>query len=676
MPKKEPVLRYKGQSSSAVGTRSTISASLEATDHGLLLGLTDDDHPQYAAIAQDETITGDWTVTGELDVSGGTFTLPTAAPDADSVNVSVSGEGSNASYSRSDHTHNLDEAIAPTWTSGHTFEATTSMRDVLPQSNDAYDLGDSTHWWNQMFVSQINAAVFAEEQITLLGGWLYVSHDAGTFAVDVETSDTTVDFGKAMTQNDFVVIKAYDASDTIKTEYMQVGTLVTGTEYNVTRDLASAHGTDPNWVAGTPFAVLGQTGDGRIELNAYDAPRIQIFTQDDATTYSNTTEYLRIGEMNGSYGSDAANEWGLGVGDYSNGDYMTFNTTDGFSLGAGGNDVTMNTNGINIYYDTGDAQERLSFYEKGGASDPNCYIQGIIDTSAGSSAFLVVNRNNGDTLSAETRLTGYDADGTYGSCSAFFKTTHYEGVSLEYPNMEFGISNYGSRIVSGANSTDYGVLFGYEGDVMWSLLRNSGKTAFQQRMYSTTVAHGITDEVDTDVFGIMRKSLEDAGGLFIGGYRDSDGSAGFALNLHGNLGEAADTTHSASGVGVVNIAAQVTNGSTGLAAVGTNGNVLSIRNYTNTVAIFDAEGDLHLDGSTSSYDEFDDASAIQSLAQGLAQKWNSTLEFNFDKLRDMGVISGGTPDRPFVSTKRLNALLMGAIGQLYDRVQQLERMVT
>ena len=38
-------------------------------DHGLLLGLTDDDHSQYAEIAAAETITADWTHTGRLTIN-------------------------------------------------------------------------------------------------------------------------------------------------------------------------------------------------------------------------------------------------------------------------------------------------------------------------------------------------------------------------------------------------------------------------------------------------------------------------------------------------------------------------------------------------------------------------------------------------------------------------------
>jgi len=40
-------------------------------DHGLLGGLGDDDHPQYAALAQNETVTGAWTFDAQIDADGG-----------------------------------------------------------------------------------------------------------------------------------------------------------------------------------------------------------------------------------------------------------------------------------------------------------------------------------------------------------------------------------------------------------------------------------------------------------------------------------------------------------------------------------------------------------------------------------------------------------------------------
>jgi len=79
----------------------------------------------------------------------------------------------------------------------------------------------------------------------------------------------------------WVLVRSYDAVlETPAAEYIAVGSLLHYTTYHVTRDVDGSGAND--WAAGTPFLVLGEEGDGRIELNAYDTPRIQILQQGDA----------------------------------------------------------------------------------------------------------------------------------------------------------------------------------------------------------------------------------------------------------------------------------------------------------------------------------------------------------------------------------------------------------
>lgn len=251
--------------------------------------------------------------------------------------------GAGAGISVSADAVAIDTAANLTWTGTHAFQATTTTRTIIPEATDTYDLGSSTRLWNQAYISQINAVVFAEQTAQLLGGWLIVPADAGSLAADVASVATTVNFGKAMTPGHFVLIRAHDSGGVVKAEYLQVGTLVSGTTYNVTRDLAAAHGTDPAWPAGTPFAVLGTTGNGRIELNAYDTPRISIIRQGAA--YNAQTEVVRVGDLNGAFGI-GSELYGLGVGDYSGGNYLRYDPTNGFVLKAGAGAVTLDTNGL------------------------------------------------------------------------------------------------------------------------------------------------------------------------------------------------------------------------------------------------------------------------------------------------------------------------------------------
>jgi hypothetical protein len=265
-----------------------------------------------------------------------------ATPDvAASVGVLASSPLASTG-SGADVTISLNTAANITWTGLHTFQATMTTRNLLPELTDTYDIGSSARLYRKGYLSELDALIFAEQTISLVGGWLVIPKDQGTFPTDVAAADTAIDFGDAMTAGHLVVIRA-----ALKVEYLQVGALVSGTTYAVTRDLDGSGAND--WPAGTVYMVLGTTGDGRIELNAYDTPRISIMRQGAA--YNLNTEVLRLGDLSGVFGV-GAEAWGLGVGDYAGGKYLVY---DGSSLileggtvrtGAGAQRVEMSADGL------------------------------------------------------------------------------------------------------------------------------------------------------------------------------------------------------------------------------------------------------------------------------------------------------------------------------------------
>lgn len=216
-----------------------------------------------------------------------------------------------------------------TWSGLHVFQQNLTTRSIFPELTDTYDLGSSTLLWRKGWLSELDTIIFSEQTITLLGGWLMITKDQGTFETDVAAGATTIDFGKTMIPNDFLIIRT-----SLQVEYIRVGTLVSGTTYNVTRNL---DGSGANaWVAGTPWACLGQSGNGRIELNAYDTPRIQLLVQGAA--YNLQSEVLRIGDLNG-YGDYATAIYGLAIGEYGASlPNLTFDTTNGVRLRIGTTD--------------------------------------------------------------------------------------------------------------------------------------------------------------------------------------------------------------------------------------------------------------------------------------------------------------------------------------------------
>jgi hypothetical protein len=208
---------------------------------------------------------------------------------------------------------------------------------LVPSASEAYDLGSETKLWRKAFVSQMQATLFSKETQSLYGGWLAVTKNAGTFAAGVVPLATTVDFGQAMTANQFVLVRAVDRTGAISSEYMKVVSLSTGTTYNVTRDLAGTGAKD--WPEGTPYAVRGVAGDGWVELNAFDTPRMSVFTQGSA--YNNSVENIRIGHLAGMPNSSS------GIGVYM-GDSSNYFRWDGTNLKVIGADATLDNSGLTL----------------------------------------------------------------------------------------------------------------------------------------------------------------------------------------------------------------------------------------------------------------------------------------------------------------------------------------
>jgi hypothetical protein len=181
---------------------------------------------------------------------------------------------------------------------------------------------------------------------------------------------------------------------------------------------------------------------------------------------------------------------------------------------------------------------------------------------------------------------------------------------------------------------------------------------------SSDVNQPNTDGAEADTYGRIQKAESTAGGLLVRGLKDADGVAGLALNLNGRLGEAADTTKSTSAVGVVVLTAQVTDGGTGIADVGSDGNLVVIRNNVTARFIFDAEGSAHSDVEWTTFDEHDDLALLDALEDA----FGGFLDERRAVLERLGVAQfDERPGHAMVNWSRLAMLLTGAIRQLAQR---------
>ncbi len=182
---------------------------------------------------------------------------------------------------------------------------------------------------------------------------------------------------------------------------------------------------------------------------------------------------------------------------------------------------------------------------------------------------------------------------------------------------------------------------------------------------SSDANHGMTDLAETDTFGFFVKPGSGAdGGLGIRGLSDVTQ----AVSIFG-LGVTDDTTKTTAGRGYVELLAGKKSG-TGAGNVGSDANMVVIRNYGTTRFIFDAEGSGHSDIEWTTFDEHDDLALLDSLEASFGQ----FAEGHRGELERLGIARyderGG---HAMVNWTRLSMLLVGATRQIGQRLDRYER---
>ena len=197
---------------------------------------------------------------------------------------------------------------------------------------------------------------------------------------------------------------------------------------------------------------------------------------------------------------------------------------------------------------------------------------------------------------------------------------------------------------------------------------------------SSDVAHGVTDNTETDTFAAFRKDSASAGGLRLSGYLAT--GAKRALNLTGSITDEADTTHTAAAVGVVHADASLKSG-TGTTVIATNGNLFVVSSNTSARFIVDAEGDTFQDGTAgTAYADYDDpmlALAVEHHInpKGVSDFFQQYTAYNKQTLVDAGILAPDGPDgsRGFMNMSALTRLAVGSAWQLGIKAQQQQQRI-
>ena len=196
--------------------------------------------------------------------------------------------------------------------------------NVVPDSSFKRDLGADTLRWRKLYAGELSGTIFAKQTISLVGGYLRLGKNCGVLKYNA--SSNIMDFGQTMTLNDLVEFRGVDGTGSYVYEYVRVGSQATGTAYFVTRNLDGSG--EDYWKKGMPYSIIGQAGNGYIDLQSYNQPKISMFRQ-NSTTWNDRNELLRIGDLNGIYGY-SAETYGMGVGSYANNSsYITIDTVNG-----------------------------------------------------------------------------------------------------------------------------------------------------------------------------------------------------------------------------------------------------------------------------------------------------------------------------------------------------------
>ena len=190
---------------------------------------------------------------------------------------------------------------------------------------------------------------------------------------------------------------------------------------------------------------------------------------------------------------------------------------------------------------------------------------------------------------------------------------------------------------------------------------------------SNDVAHGCTDNAETDTFGCWSKVGATSGGLRSRGFSETQYPfqfMGYATTM--------DTTKTTAGRALFESTSYKISGA-GTTDVDADANIFAVRCARNagveTVVIIDEDGDIYYDGALQNYDHLDDALACRDAQNILTGNLHNFIKYNEASLIDIGIIGGPLEKGGMVSHKRMTALMLGAIAQINEKAQALDSQI-
>ena len=199
---------------------------------------------------------------------------------------------------------------------------------------------------------------------------------------------------------------------------------------------------------------------------------------------------------------------------------------------------------------------------------------------------------------------------------------------------------------------------------------------------SSDVAHGVTGLTETDTYAYFKKNNAPNGGLDIFAVNDT---GSIAAGLIG-IATANNSTKGGAGNGPIVLKVAFVDGTT-TQSPSANDNLVAIKDHHSGSSkfIFDMDGDLHVDGS-SSLSTFDDYCDVQLLTAAKAvhypechdfrKRFSGFIDDYAQVLHDNKVVTLNDDGHHFISYKGMMGLTIDSIRQLHGRIETLETQLT
>lgn len=185
---------------------------------------------------------------------------------------------------------------------------------------------------------------------------------------------------------------------------------------------------------------------------------------------------------------------------------------------------------------------------------------------------------------------------------------------------------------------------------------------------SSDVAHGITTATETNTYFTILKKDSANGGVRMDGY--NEGTIG--MFLVGNATTEETAAPGNSSIANVMVVGQKKSG-TSVGLQGANAHLFAIRNFGTTRWLVDAEGDTYRDGTSNTFDEWDDAQLARAFeiemspAKVIRSKFDEFLQYSRDDLVRAGILTGAGS---FYNESQLLRLVTGGLWQVSTRMRE------